>query len=405
MEELLEFNEKALMEGKKYTKKRFIYQKINQLLKERVFIGLIGPRGVGKTVLLKQLLNEIESGFYINLETVVPEKSLYSIAEDLEKKGVKYLFIDEIHFYPNFAMDLKKIYDFLSIIVVFTGSAALSLHEASYDLSRRVRIIQVPPFSVREFIFFEKDELVDALSLEQIFDERFIREQYGKYIKFEPLFTEYLKGRNYPFTLGKTEYLPLFDNILQRILTNDILKTGMVSNEETYEIRNVLKFIGKSPVEDISYSSLSHNLGITKYKAEKYISVLEKTFILNKVIPKGTNVMKEPKILFTIPYRLLYKDFNECIGALKEDFFVDTLRFLNKEVYYLKTTQGKKTPDYLIEDMVIEIGGKGKGISQFKGLEKKKTSILTYPGQLDNLRRPLFMLGMVEVPYLSTVNV
>jgi len=47
--------------------------------------------------------------------------------------------------------------------------------------------------------------------------------------------------------------------------------------------------------------------------------------------------------------------------------------------------------------MVIEIGGKGKGISQFKGLEKKKTSILTYPGQLDNLRRPLFMLGMVEV--------
>ena len=405
MEELLAFNEKALIEGKKYTKKRFIYQKIHQLLKERVFIGLIGPRGVGKTVLLKQLLNEIESGFYINLETVVPEKSLYSIAEELEKKGVKYLFIDEIHFYPNFAMDLKKIYDFLSIIVVFTGSAALSLHEASYDLSRRVRIIQVPPFSFREFIFFEKDELVDALSLEQIFDEKFIREQYGKYIKFEPLFTEYLKGRNYPFTLGKTEYLPLFDNILQRILTNDILKAGMVSSEETYEIRNVLKFIGKSPVEDISYSSLSHNLGITKYKAEKYVSVLEKTFILNKVIPKGTNVMKEPKILFTIPYRLLYKDFNECIGALKEDFFVDTLRFLNKEVYYLKTTQGKKTPDYLIDDMVIEIGGKGKGISQFKGLEKKKTSILTYPGQLDNLRRPLFMLGMVEAPYLSTVNV
>jgi len=124
--------------------------------------------------------------------------------------------------------------------------------------------------------------------------------------------------------------------------------------------------------------------------------LLEKTFILNRVFPKGTNVLKEPKILFSIPYRLLYKNFDECLGSLKEDFFVDVLRFSNREFYYLKTTTGKKTPDYIVDDIIIEIGGKGKGISQFKGFRGKKNAILVHPGELDHMRRPLFMLGLVE---------
>jgi len=395
-EELIELHERALTEGKEYTKKRFVYSKIQRFLHERTFVGLIGPRGVGKTVILKQLLNEIPSGFYISLDSIVLERSLYSIAEELEKKGIKYLLIDEIHFYPNFVRDLKKIYDFLSIMIIFTGSVALSLQEASYDLSRRVRMIQVPPFSFREFIFFEKNETLDALTFEQLLNEKAARSYYSKYIKFEPLFADYIKGRNYPFTLGKTDYLDLFDNILQRVLTNDILKAGMVSGEEVHEIRNVLKFVGKSPAEDISYSSISRNLGITKYKAERYVALLEKTFILNRVFPRGSNVLKEPKILFSIPYRLLYKNFDECLGSLKEDFFVDVLRFSNKEFYYLKTTTGKKTPDYIVDDIIIEIGGKGKGISQFKGFKGKKNAILVHPGKLDHMRRPLFMLGLVE---------
>jgi len=91
--------------------------------------------------------------------------------------------------------------------------------------------------------------------------------------------------------------------------------------------------------------------------------LLEKTFILNRVFPKGTNILKEPKTLFSIPYRRLYKNFDECFGSLKEDFFVDILRFSNREFYYLKTTTGKKTPDYIVDDIIIEISGKGKGIS------------------------------------------
>ena len=53
----------------------------------------------------------------------------------------------------------------------------------------------------------------------------------------------------------------------------------------------------------------------------------------------------------------------------------ETFKALGKEVFYLKSTLGKKTPDFLIrdsEDIVFEIGGKGKGRSQFKGVSVKK---------------------------------
>ena len=106
-------------------------------------------------------------------------------------------------------------------------------------------------------------------------------------------------------------------------------------------------------------------------------------------------MMKEPKVLLAPPYRLLYRSYDECIGALREDFFVDSCSALGLETTYLKTKRGEKTPDYLIGDTVFEIGGKSKGHSQFRDFALKKKIILTQPGMLDSVRRPLFFFGML----------
>ena len=156
--ELLELNELAKKEGKEYEKKRFIYETVKKYLKEKEIIAIVGPRGVGKSVLLKQLLNELEKGFYISLDTVLPEKKLFEIAKELESKGIKYLFLDEVHFYPNFEKEIKKIFDFLKIKLIITSSSSLLLTESSYDLSRRVRLLYMFPFSFREFLYFKEDK-------------------------------------------------------------------------------------------------------------------------------------------------------------------------------------------------------------------------------------------------------
>jgi len=394
--ELLEINEKAFNTSTDYPKKRFVFEKIKKNLKEKIFIGLLGPRGSGKTVLLKQLLKEIENPFYVSLDATPLDSTIYSLAEELQEKGIKNFLIDEIQFYPEFEKELKKIYDFLSIKIIFTGSEAIKVEKSSHDLSRRLKIIQVSPFSFREFILFEKNEEAEKISFEQILDEEYSRDYYGKTIKFERLFDDFLKGRTYPFTSGKADFKDIFSNILNRIISNDLLKSGLINTSEAVEIKKVIKFIGNSPAEDISYSSISKNLGITKFKAEKYVELLERSFILTVVFPRGTNVLKEPKILFTIPYRLIYKKFDDCIGALREDFFAQTMRFSGKEFFYLKTNRGKKTPDYLIDSVLIEIGGAKKGINQFKGFKAKEKIILTHPGKIDKNKRPLYFIGMID---------
>lgn len=69
---LLELDQLARQEGKKYSRKRLLYSTL-QKSSGKHFSGIIGPRGAGKTVLLKQLLIEQENAFYISVDTVTSE--------------------------------------------------------------------------------------------------------------------------------------------------------------------------------------------------------------------------------------------------------------------------------------------------------------------------------------------
>lgn len=104
----------------------------------------------------------------------------------------------------------------------------------------------------------------------------------------------------------------------------------------------MLKFIGKSGVDGINYSSISRNVGITKYKAESYLNLLSQALVLHIVFPRGANVMREPKVLFSPPYRLLYNDYEYIIGGLREDFCVEMLSNAKIEFHYLKSTPSSR---------------------------------------------------------------
>ena len=75
----------------------------------RRFIGIVGPRGVGKTVILKQLAMEADRSFYGSIDTF-KDIRLFELAKVLfEKQGIRTLLLDEIHFLPGFDGELKKI--------------------------------------------------------------------------------------------------------------------------------------------------------------------------------------------------------------------------------------------------------------------------------------------------------
>jgi predicted AAA+ superfamily ATPase len=392
---LLDLDKRARADAARYTKKRFVYEK---MLREegKHFIGIVGARGVGKTILLKQLSLEVPNSIYISLDTFSGD--LFNLIRTLRDDfKITTIFLDEVHFYKNFDEILKKCYDFLPLRIFFSSSVSLALYQSSFDLSRRVRMYTLFPFSFREFLYFKYGTTLASMSFADILHKKWQPDHLGVAASFD----QYLMSGILPFSLDEPQPLPLLRNIATTVVRKDIPSIASLTTDELNDIENMLAFIGRSSVDNMNYSTLAHNLHITKYKAKQYLDYLEQAFIIHRVFPQGTNVLKEPKIFMAVPYRLLYTEFDRAIGALREDFFVEAVKFLGQECFYLKTNRGKKTPDFVMPQMtgnlVIEVGGKGKGHTQFKGMKAEEKIIFAHGLEANGLRRPLFLLGLVDL--------
>ncbi|MDD5629296.1 MAG: AAA family ATPase [Elusimicrobia bacterium] len=391
---LFELDELAKKQAEKYTKRRHLYQQV-AAQKGRAFSGIIGPRGVGKTVLLRQLARDAKDAFYISADTLGAD-GLFDTAKTLTQKyGVRLLLIDEIHFASGYAAELKRMHDFLDTRVVFTSSVALSLAESAQDLSRRVLLRPLWPFTFREFLDFAHGKSLPALTLSDILDRRWQPE----HLRQGHLFDEYIKGGLFPFALEQPETAPVLESILDTVVRRDIPQVAGLRAQETSLLEKLLRFVGQSACEGISYSSISRNLGLTKYKAEQYVRLLDQAFVLNAVMPAGTNVLREPKVLMFLPMRRLYRTDEEAVGGLREDFTAQALRMAGLKFDYLKNTRGAKTPDFLVAaaggSIVVEVGGKGKGRTQFKGCRAHRKLILTPSDSIEGDRRPLALFGFL----------
>ena len=88
---------------------------------------------------------------------------------------------------------------------------------------------------------------------------------------------------------------------------------------------------------------------------------------------------------------------------LSGQLFDKIIGFLSKKYpkcIFLKTKRGAKTPDFLVEygneRIVIEIGGKGKGREQFKGIKVEKKFILSLVSEGGSDKKPLSLLGVIK---------
>jgi predicted AAA+ superfamily ATPase len=397
--QLIDLHHFAVQSVEKYSRKRFLFSQLTAE-KGKHFLGIIGPRGVGKTVLLRQYAATHSDAFYLSADTLGPGDDPWQLIVNLnEKLGFGTFLIDEIHFLENPTALLKRLYDFLDVRVLFTSSVALAMEASRHDLSRRARVRTLHPFSYREYLAFSQAKELPPLTLEALAAHQWT----PQHVRNGNRFDEYLTGGQLPYAREEPDPFPLLQNILDEVVGRDLPSVARLAVDELDIIKRLLLFIGRSPVDGINYSSLSRNLSITKYKAAQYVASLEKAFVLRQVFPAGTNVLREPKVLMCPPYRLLYRDYDDCIGGLREDSLCQCLAQAGIDFHYLKTTRGAKTPDFLIQGpkkLVIEVEGKGKkkkkGRRKFKGIQAKHKLVAAHIDAPQNERIPLFMFGYLS---------
>jgi predicted AAA+ superfamily ATPase len=109
--------------------KRYLFDEVSWSSR---MVGIIGARGVGKKTLILQFIKErLDKGkaLYVSADDMYfSDNSLVDLADQFCKNSWEYLFIDEIHLYPDWSRELKNIYDsFPALKVVFTGSSVLDI--------------------------------------------------------------------------------------------------------------------------------------------------------------------------------------------------------------------------------------------------------------------------------------
>ena len=342
---------------------RAVYKEIDFTQK---MIALTGAKGVGKTTILHQYMKRLDLGkeelLYVSMDNpVVGDTPLLDIAETFHKRGGKVLLVDEIHYQSGFEKDLKAIYDFFDLKVVFSGSSAIALGHA--DLSRRAVVYTVPVLSFREYLELVEGIPLPAYSLEEIVDDHvsIAAEVIGK---LKPLrhFDAYLEHGAYPFFLEGVETFPLkLSEAIGKTIESDLLQIYHIDPRNIATLKKLLLLLCEQPPGELNMSALSRETGINTRTLYNYLTALHHGELIEMVYysRKGNALFQKPdKILLANPNLFQVLCHSSNTGSLRESFFLAMMQ--RHHLRYLK-----KGGDYLVDDRrVFEIGGKGKDFHQ-----------------------------------------
>jgi predicted AAA+ superfamily ATPase len=338
-------------------------------------IGIRGSRGVGKTTLilhyLKRKYKTSDKALYVSLDDIYfTENKLYYLAERFYKSGGETLVLDEVHKYPNWAIEVKNIYDdFFDLQVIFSGSSLLQLQKSKADLSRRAVIYNMPGLSFREFLNFELKEDFKSYSLDEIINNHVeICSEIISRVKPLEFFSKYLNYGYFPFYLEnkKTYHLRLNETILT-VLEVDLPQVTNINVANIRSMKKLLSIISSAVPFKPNLTSLSQRSDISINTLKAYLQYLRQAELIIMLPKKGKslNSMSKAEKVFLHNSNMMYTlaDENANIGNIRETFFA------NQFSHFHEIT-APEYGDFLIDDKyTFEIGGKSKSRKQIIDIE------------------------------------
>jgi len=255
---------------------REITETILRKVKPGKVIIINGARRVGKTILLREMINKLNepclllNGEDYNTLELLARRSAENYRQILGSK--KILIIDEAQKIPDIGKILKLIADELpSVKILITGSSAFDLKNlAGEPLTGRKITFTLFPLSEREFagkesLLIHKDKLMERLV-------------FGNYPELI-----HLADQN-----DKKDYL---NELVSSYLLKDILIFENIRHSS--RIFSLLRLIAYQTGSLVSCNELARQLSMSKNTVEKYLDLLAKVFILHKVEGFSRNLRKE----------------------------------------------------------------------------------------------------------------
>ncbi len=309
-------------------------------------IIIYGARQVGKTTLVQMLLKNINEPFLLLNGDEPDVREILNGATSTRLQALigknKVVVFDEAQRISNIGLVLKLLYDSMpNLKIIVTGSSSLDLaNQLQEPLTGRKLVFKLFPFSFKEMV-----NHTSLLEEKRLLEHRLI---YGYY----------------PEIVNKSgsEQI-LLSALTESYLYKDILSMGLVKKPHILE--KLLRALALQIGQEVSYSELGSLIDADKQTIEKYIDLLEKSFVIFRLQTFSRNLRNEIKKNRKIYFydngirNALIKNFNPLtlrsdVGALWENFFIaERMKYLNNELKMVNTyfwrTHSQQEIDYLEE--------------------------------------------------------
>ena len=353
----------------------FVRSMIDRIHWEARLIGIKGPRGVGKTTLLLQYIKKNlpldHTVLYVSLDNIwFAQNRLIGLVDDFVKRGGKYLFLDEVHKYPDWSIELKNIYDdFPELKIVFTGSSMLEILNARADLSRRAIIYHMQGLSFREFLHIQTGQNFPSTTLPNLI-ENHIAIASEVNVRLKPLehFQHYLNSGYFPFFREVPAlYHQRLEEVVNMTLEIELPLLRKVDVSYIPKLKQLLQIISESVPFIPNVSKLSERIGINRNTFIAYLFFLQEAHItknLYKDIKGITQLQKPDKVyLENTNFQFAFSPKNADLGNLRETFFVNQLAHEHKVEYI------DRGDFWVNRQYSFEVGGKNKTAEQIQGVK------------------------------------
>jgi predicted AAA+ superfamily ATPase len=341
---------------------------------------LIGARQVGKTTLVRQLIEVLqqqnEAVYFLTFEDPAILRSIdehpeqifdYTVLLDSLPEGRKlYLVIDEVQYAANPSNFLKLLYDKYAgkVKIIATGSSAFYIDKNFKDsLAGRKQVFELYPLHFGEFLHFkEREDLVKE------WQEMHARINYKslKQKEIDRYFEEYMIYGGYPaIALADTEQekQTLLRELVNSYMKKDALEAGIREELKFFQLARIL---ADQAGNLVNHHELSKTLQMSANTISNYVYLLQKSFIIHLLPPKFGNLRKEltkmPKVFFNDNglRNALVNNFSKTAdradkGTLLENYVFTRLRNIHGTdlLRYWRTADGNEV-DFVVEQTLHE---------------------------------------------------
>ena len=257
-----------------------IKRQLEQIIEKHLFknktVVIYGARQVGKTTLVNHLINKLELNYLVLNGDDADIRELFTNATSPRFKPViadiKLLVVDEAQRIPDAGLGLKIIHDnFKNTQIIVTGSSSL-------DLAGKIS----EPMTGRKYEFF-----LHPLSFNELVD-------YQGFLAERRMLEQRLVFGCYPDVVMNSGNEPrILKTLASDFLYKDILSMGNIKKPVLLD--KILKALALQLGSEVSYNELAQLLDSDKGTIEKYIDLLEKSYIIFRLPGLNRNVRNEIK--------------------------------------------------------------------------------------------------------------